>query len=429
MLHHLDGDVLRMLALFLHSIATVRLLSTCRAIRHHLYTHELALAHALRFLRAMQSFQTKTWVLPIDWVTLLQMDEMTVPQLWRLSTRNMCDQCYKRYRDLLMFFLNAHHTDDACLRYLVEYIRDNPSAFLFSDWVGVMGNGDLMALTLAPASQSCIRLNGLEIDVTIVNSKVGQLSGEKFYVRHISTHGNCTGIYQTRFRNINYVEMGSNEQNTVIILNLAFLYRQLKQRQQRHDSINSINSLAPLPSTNCILPACLTIKGAGWQCIHLFALRAMELDDVTNMMLALEAYGDSRFGDLGLDDDDMWCLHFQPNSNSPSPPFYVGKHSSDSYPVHVLFSKEIKLTSYMMNLKQTSSLPAIALLVPLTLFLLYTHAICPKIYAWWMSVCPSYTHEEIASMRHMLRVNELPPINRVPLETPEGRSFVYLGPT
>ena len=51
---------------------------------------------------------------------------------------------------MLMFFLNVHHTDDACLRYLVDYIRENPAAFLFSDWWNSEGEGGLMALTLAP---------------------------------------------------------------------------------------------------------------------------------------------------------------------------------------------------------------------------------------------------------------------------------------
>lgn len=414
MLHHLHGDVLRMFTQFLHPIATVRLLSTCHSIRNHLYIHELALDNALRFLVAMQSVQTKTWVLPIDWVTLLQMDEMTVPQLWRLATRNMHYQNMKGYWDLIMFTLNAHHTDDACLRYLVEYIRDNPSAFLFSSWWGesneYLMDGDLMALTMAPSSH---HLHGIKIDVTIVNRTVGENVGSPF----VHARLNRTQIHPSRFCNVNYIEMGSS--NEQVILNLAFLYRQL------NTSHTPPSSLPPQPSTDCILPACLTVKGAGRQCIHLFALRAMELDDVTNMKFALQAYGDRRFGDLELD-DDMWCLHFQPDSNSPSPPFYVGKHSCDSYPVHVLFSEEINLTSCMMHLKPTSALPGSASLVSLTLFLLYTHALCPKIYAWWMSVCPLYTHEEVALMRHMLRVNGLPPINRVPVESSEGRRFVHV---
>ena len=77
---------------------------------------------------------------------------------------------------------------------------------------------------------------------------------------------------------------------------------------------------------------------------------------------------------------------------------------------------------------EVTSLPAIsnAFLVSLTLFLLYTHTLCPKIYAWWMSVCPFYTQEEIASMRQMLRVNGLPSIERVPVESPVGRCFVRI---
>jgi len=212
-------------------------------------------------------------------------------------------------------------------------------------------------------------------------------------------------------------------------VNLAFLYHQLVLRVGRwtQQSIHHPQRMPPPPPlifTNCILQTALPVRGAWRQCIHLIVLRAIELDDVNAMMPALQAYGNRRAYDTELE-DDMWCLHFPSNSKSPAAPFYIGRNDSDTYPVHRLMVDQLGIGPDTVHWGVTS-LPDIsnAFLVSLTLFLLYSHMLCPKIYAWWMSVCPSYTQEEVASMLQLLRVNGLPSIKRVPVESSVGRSFV-----
>ena len=159
----------------------------------------------------------------------------------------------------------------------------------------------------------------------------------RVHARYVSVNGrqHRTGYHQPRFCNCNYNDMVpySYPANTVI-LNPPFLYHQLTRipssTYHQKSEITFYFKPPPLPCppphltfTNCILPAALSVRGAGRQCMHLIALRAMELDAVGYMMLAMQADGKIRFGGLELE-DDMWCLQFPPGSNSPT----VRRHST-----------------------------------------------------------------------------------------------------
>ena len=436
-------------------INALRLISTCHSGRTRPDAREIAFGYAMKMLTEMQSIQTRASIVPIDWVTLLQMGNMTVFQLWHLSARNMYCPSMKGYKSMIMFFLNARHTDEECLRHLVQYLRKNPTAFLYSDWWGSDGGpSSLMGLTLAPPSR---RLNGVEveIDVTMLNVPTVGMPPHK-HVRYVCQGGPqdwinhpqprfCT--YNDRshdgFSSMEYLDAGDTSH---VCLNLAFLYDQLMRRRtitspprtQRTDMSNfkpdsSTSSSCPpfsLQHANCILQAAFSVRDAA--CIHFIALSAIQTDDVTKMTIALQAYGNRRFGDLELE-DDMWCLHFRPGCNFPLPPFYIARHDSDShrFPLHRLIHDQLNLSSHMVHwggslLGIDDQFSPNHSLVSMTFFLLYTQTLCPNIYAWWMGVCPLYSQEELKMMRRTLVVNGLPPIERVPVSSGEGRRFVRL---
>ena len=461
---HLTTDSIRSIASFFSPLHALSLICTCKHTMHALDTSEYWEMRALHWLRRLQTRLTKTCLVPIDWKRLLRMDDITRLQLKRVCVQAsfgvLSPKAYPDMTSMIMFLLDHSKSIETCEHKLVELIRLWPHAYLYSDWVPLKMSGSpawcqigftltkgLCNVVILGQDLPCPFPSKLSVDMVVVN-------GTRYDHRHCSAP-RFDVLYNEHAFGASTKTMGAPN------ISLALCMHTIRRRMEELSPLPENLSLAPTHP----LAASFAISAVRTTCFALYALRAIELDDLAAMRGVLEAYSTysaASYSPSHIHDEPvsticgplMWLSIDE--SLIPQKPWFILPSPSD---VTSLVAYELKLSQdaftfvhdvcYVCSAAHVSSAPppsrppsytplhppftvqhnyfdfetnASNRRTSLNLFMLFGSKLCPKIYRWWIQHCPTYNDFGVVKLRETLHHLDLPSIERVPVGTP--RRFV-----
>lgn len=411
----LSTDLLRLICNLLSTTCAKSLLSTCTSIQQMLDTLEYWKSRMLQRLRIMECVQTGKCIM--DWNELLQTDTMSASFL-RDTERRLCTASgfefshADEHEKIMRFVIDADNSEEECLGEMTHFIKKRPNAFFHSHLVPCGFHKKLML--------GLVLSHDMEVNLAVShissNQSVIPLSEQGFQAVLEKELGWDTLPRKARFK-VTYIHPLNMKARSHTIVNLAFIFHLFKRNMSKR-----LIGSAP-PTFDRIFSAVLAIPHERRNCIDLYLLRAIDLDDLSKMKDALRYFSPAHFHDASEDVtlSESWayaqmCLCFQASDNVPRMPYYVAT-SSGSHVLKRYIATELGLSVGIVYWDTffPPDLHKRFFLTSLSLFMLYTSKICPTIYNWWIRNCPSYSESQVEKMRNMIRKIGLPPIECVPV--------------